>query len=279
MKKRLKITVGINSLVATRYPAYTNHIQTFFRLGRNHPKIDLVLTNPERMTIDRMKNMAAEVALDTQSDYLLIIDDDVLLPVSAQAGKDWLDMLLATKADVVAGDVLIRGYPFDHMMFRWDKKHTGLFPMHNVPEPRGVIDVDAVGFSLCLIKTSLLRKIVKPYFITGQNNTEDIYFCLKVQSEVPKAKIKVDTRIICGHILWDEIISSNNKANFKQYYEKQFPADTKKINEAIWRGKGYINVIHGIVDAPAAPSAPSVPDAVQAKAPDALKVKRGQRHV
>lgn len=250
--KRTKITICINSLVATRYPAYSNHIQTFFRIGRNHPDIDIILVNPERMTIDRAKCMGADVALDTESDYLLIIDDDVLLPVRPDRGVDWLDRLIAADADVVAGDVLIRGYPFDHMIFSWDKKRTGLFPWHSCPEPRKLEKCNAVGFSLCLIKTSLLRMITKPYFITGQNNTEDIYFCLKAEQEVPKVKIMADTRIVCGHILWDELISSNNKKNFKKYYTLQFPDDTRKIDDSIWRGQDYINVVHNVIDTPPA---------------------------
>lgn len=245
----MKITIAINSLIATRYQAYTNHIQTFFRIGRNHPDKDIVLVNPERMTIDRMKNMAADVALDTQSDYLLIIDDDVLLPVMRRPQKDWLDLLIDAKADIVAGDVLIRGYPFNHMLFKWDKSHTGLYQMPNVPKKLGLIDVDAVGFSLCLIKTDLLKRLTKPYFLTGPNNTEDIYFCLKAQEEYKQVKIKADTRIKCGHLLWDEVISPDNKENYANYYRKQFPADTiDQTRDAKWRGANYIKVVHSVVD-------------------------------
>lgn len=252
--KKLKITIAINSLVATRYLAYSNHIQLFFRLGRNHPNIDFILVNPERMTIDRMRTMAADVALDTESDYLCFIDDDVLVPFNKDGyGRDWLDKLINANADLVAGDVIIRGYPFNHMLFRWDKSKSGMLQMPRVPKRRGVIPVDAVGFSLALIKVSLLKRLSKPYFITGPNHTEDIYFCLKAQQEYKRVKIKADTSIVCAHMLWDEVISSVNKKDFKRYYEAQNPQlleDAKdKSKGGHWRGLNYLKVVQGIVDA------------------------------
>lgn len=233
MKRKLKIVVGTNSLTSTRHQAYSNHCQFWYRLGRSTPH-DYIFVNPDRMSIDRMRNMAAEVALGQEADYLLFIDDDVLIP------KDSLTRLLTADVDIIAGDVMIRGYPFPHMLFKQDKK-GGLKSMQAVPKKRGVIDVDAVGFSLCLIKTSLLSKLTKPYFVTGTHNTEDIYFCLKAKAEVPKVTIKADTSVICSHILWDETISSYNRKYFKRYYEQQNPEDCKQ--EPRDRGAEYLALV------------------------------------
>lgn len=237
MTKRLKIAVGINSLVATRWQAYSNHIQFFYRLGRSYTDIDFMLVNPPRMSIDRMRNMTATVALEGEFDYVLFLDDDVLVPI------DCLKKLIALDADVAAGDVIIRGYPFQHMMFRYkDKAKTRLLAMSNLPSgPRGPIDVDAVGFSLCLIKTSVFKLdgMEAPYFITGTHNTEDIYFCLKAKDLNPDLTIKVDTSITCGHILWDEFINTDTKAAFKRYYEQINP-DLEDPDESINRGTHYL---------------------------------------
>lgn len=240
--ERFKIVVAINSLVATRHQAYSNHVQMFFRLGRNFPHIDFIFFNPDRMSIDRMRNQAAEIALQTDARYLLFIDDDVLVPFT------FLVNLLAVNADIVAGDVCIRGYPFDHMIFQWSKKKTGLIAMSKLPVKKGVIDAGAVGFSCCMIKTELLKKMQKPYFITGVSNTEDIYFCLKAKEQVPNVKIRVDTRVVCPHILWDELISSENKENYKKYYQKQFPEACNQQDESINRGKKYLEMVEETID-------------------------------
>ncbi len=244
MKSKPRIVVGINSLVSTVHLAYSNHIQLFFRLGRNYPQYDFILNNPARMGIDRMRNMSAEVALDSGAEYVLMLDDDVIAPFNCLTG------LLAANADIVAGDVMIRGYPFNHMLFKWtDKRKLGLKPMSRVPEPRGLIDVGAVGCSLTLIKTSVFRQTPPPYFVTGPStNTEDVYFCVKADKAIPNLKVKADTRIICQHILWEESIGSNNRKFYKQYYEKQYPevlvAQKKKDGD---RGVDYLAMVQGVV--------------------------------
>ena len=236
--ERFKVVVGINSLGSSQYPSYSNHIQVFYRLGRSYPNIDFCLVNPNRMSIDRMRNLAAETALDIEAKYLLFLDDDVLVPQPF----DFLKKFMDSDADIIAADVLIRGYPFNHMLFRWDKARRGLNQMKTLPKQRGLIDVDAVGFSLCAIKVDLLRKMPKPYFITGLTNTEDIYFCLNARKFHPETTIMADTSIICGHILWPEVIDSYNKKNYKTYFKKQFnPQEEKKSSGD--RGLEYYNIV------------------------------------
>ncbi len=152
-------------------------------------------------------------------------------------------------ADIASADVIIRGYPFDHMLFRHpDKAKRGLKTMSKLPEPRGVIDVDAVGCSLTLIKTSLFKKVEKPYFVTGpETNTEDIYFCVKARKAYPECTIKADTSIVCPHILWEETISSFNKKHYKKYHESMYGKPRKKIDEAMWRGKDYLTMVERVV--------------------------------
>lgn len=226
-QKRIKIFVGINSLTNTSYEAYTNHIQTFYRFGRDYRHIDFGLVNPARMSIDRMRNLAAKTVLETEADYLLFLDDDVLVE------GDGLQKLIDCNADIACGPVPIRGYPFDWMVFK--KKGDGLFSMPSLPK-HGTIDVDAVGFSFCLIKTELLKKIPtssgQPYFVTGLNNTEDIYFCVRARKAVPDCKIVVECSQKCGHILWPEIMDSSNKEHYKRYWEKRYPEHTRQSKES-----------------------------------------------
>ena len=245
MKKlipRTRIVVGVNSLTSTTQAAYSNHCQMWYRFGKHYPNIDFCFVNPPRMSIDRMRNLAAEVALDIEATYLLFIDDDVLLPLPF----DFLDKLMKLNADIAAADVLIRGYPFPHMIFKWNKDKTGLTSLLKIPRKKGPLTCGAVGFSCCLIKTSLLKKLSKPYFITGVSNTEDIYFCVKAQEEVPNVTIVADTSITCGHILWSEIIDENNKKNYIKYWEAQF--GKPGINDSEFRGPKYLAEVKEVLN-------------------------------
>lgn len=246
MKKKLSITVGTNSLTVTQQPAYSNHNQVWFRLGRNHPNIRFMYSNPPRMSIDRMRNMSAEVMLASEFDYLLFLDDDVLVPVMADGNKDWLDKLLACDADISAGDVLVRGYPFNHMAFRWDKSRIGLYPIKNWKKSDPIIaPVDAVGFSLALIKASLIKKIDKPYFVTGLTNTEDIYFCIKARQADPKCKIVIHREVVCQHLLWPEPIGPENVKQYRKYYEEYYGGVEKPEKD---RGGTYLKIVKGVLD-------------------------------
>ena len=234
-KENIKIVVGINSLVATSQPAYSNHIQFFYRLGRSYKNIEITLVNPARMSIDRMRNMAAEVALKWEADFLLFLDDDVLVPFTGLA------FLLDADADIVAGDVLIRGYPFPHMFFKYNDKKELLAVTELTDGDPGPIDVDAVGFSFCLIKTGLLKEIPKPFFLTGPRNTEDIYFCLKCKLTKPDTTIMVDTRVSCGHMLNPYPITPENVVNYKKYYEAQYPQAIAQSDKD--RGNDYYAIV------------------------------------
>jgi hypothetical protein len=223
MRKQLRIVIGINSLTASQWPAYNNHIKLFYRLGRAYPDIDFMLINPSRVSIDKMRNMAAVSTIKNEFDYLWFIDDDVMIPL------DTLERLLACEADVAAASVIIRGYPFNFMAFRYTGiNNESLEAMPSYPKDEGaVINVDAVGFSCCLIKRQILEKVPEPWFLTGGNHTEDIYFCLNARDVDPNCTIKVDTSIDCEHILWPETISQANKDNYKEYFEKQNPSVLK----------------------------------------------------
>ncbi len=243
--KRLKIVVGINSLVSTTQPAYSNHVQLFFRLGRSYPHIDFFFWNPGRMSIDRMRNSASKIAMDLEADYLWFIDDDVLIPFTALAS------LLSADSDAVSGNVIIRGYPFNYMLFR--RQPDGNMPqMTDLPTDEGpVISVDALGFSCTLIKVSLLKKIPLPHFVTGISNTEDIYFFLKAKEVVPDLTIKADLTVICHHILWEEFISDSNRTEYRKYFETTHPEVIKALKQEEIdnkdRGNEYLEEVEALL--------------------------------
>jgi GT2 family glycosyltransferase len=172
------------------------------------------------MSIDNMRNMTAKIALEHNADYILFIDDDVLIPLNT------VDMLLSSQADIAAGWTLIRGYPFKNMFFKFvDEGKTQLEHVkdEDLVVREGNFFCDAVGFSCTLIKVDLLRKIQVPFFVTGPYNTEDIYFCIKAVRAVPETKIVVNLDCKTSHNLGSEYIDPLNKKYYKEYYEKIYP--------------------------------------------------------
>lgn len=247
--KRLKIFVGTNTLTQVDQFAHANHLQFWFRLGRSFPDVDFVTMTPRRMSIDNMRNFAAKAALENNCDYLMFIDDDVLV----DPFKTFPSLLEACEKygkDVVMSETYIRGYPFEPMFFKF--KNLALSPYRNfkkfIDEKTGLLDCDAVGFSCVIIKCSLLKKVSTPFFITGPMNTEDIYFCMKARLELgaENVKIAVDTKTPTGHILDAEPIHHYNRDNLIKFYEATYP-NLKEEKRDRDRGTEYAAAVESIV--------------------------------
>lgn len=226
-----KIVIGTNSLTESQYPAYSNHCQFWFRCGRSLPDYDFCFVNPSRMNIDNMRNMAAKIAIQDEAEYLVFLDDDVVVPMNG------LQKLIACNTDIAAGNVIIRSHPFNYMFFKRLRIHgPALVPRLEIyqsieGEPVVITDkngLGAVGFSFACIRVSLLRKMKPPYFLTTTNTTEDVYFCLKACELFPETTLAVDTSIECGHILWPEIITPKNREAYKIYLETTNPVLQEK---------------------------------------------------
>jgi len=201
--------------------------------------------------------MAAKIALECAADYLLFVDDDVLVPI------DGLAKLLRCGADAAGGKAVIRGYPFDWMVFsklgdESKGEPVGLVTFKDLPD-EGILEIGAVGFCFTLIKVDLFRKMQPPYFVTGVSWTEDIYFFLKAKQANPEARFVVDCSVDCGHILWPEVMSSKNRTAYKEMMEKLDPslveAKLRSIHEplrptvGIDHGQEYMDQIQEILNA------------------------------
>jgi hypothetical protein len=156
--------------------------------------------------------MTAKVALEIDADYVLFLDDDVL--VDPNYG---LKQLFDCNADIAAGKICVRGYPFDYMSFQFNKKKE--LKIDKTLPKSGIVDKDAVGFSFALLKVSLLKKVEQPYFITSAHSTEDVYYCVKARMADPKCTIRINCACECGHILWPEVMQERNRDAYKMYFE------------------------------------------------------------
>jgi hypothetical protein len=133
------------------------------------------------------------------------------------------------------------------MIFKWqNSRKDALLIQSDIPKKRGPIPCDAVGFSLCLINAKILKKIPPPYFVTGTNNTEDVYFCIKAQNNIKDVKIICDTSIVCGHILGPEVIDNNNKKAYSRYHKTVYGNPDKPQTD---RGEQYLNTTKGVIHA------------------------------
>jgi glycosyltransferase involved in cell wall biosynthesis len=112
-----RVFVLVNTLQSVNSNVYANHCHFFTYSAKNIPGIKFEFWTPERMAIDTARNTAAQMAMEMNCDYLMFIDDDVMVP------PDTLEKLLLADKDIIAGLVIIRGYPFNNMAFKY-KENT-----------------------------------------------------------------------------------------------------------------------------------------------------------
>ena len=242
----MKTLVAINNLTVVDQMAYANHCQLWFRLGvmkgrRNieGQEVEFALCNPKRMTIDRMRNEAAKIAIEGDFDYLWFIDDDVLVPFDAFV------KLQARDKDIIAGVTHIRGYPFYPMIFNFSdekyKENTYVVDYKTTCDSSGLLKCDAVGFSCCLIKVSLLKKVIPPFFITScapsYNQTEDVFFCRRAKEQNPDLEVYVDTTIHTAHILGSDVIEPSTVEFWKTLEESRSPQLKEVIEREEKKGR------------------------------------------
>lgn len=163
------------------------------------------------------RNRIAQLAIDLETDYVLMVDNDVSLP------KDALKILLEDARDVCLGyyahrdaDNIYRGKTCICKLKDAHGKEYYHYPLeseYSAEEMHGMrdagmakIEVHGGGMGCALIRTDVFRTLSYPWYDWvnyGDANrgmlSEDLYFCALCRTS--GYKIYSDVRVGCGHLL------------------------------------------------------------------------------
>lgn len=115
----------------------------------------------------KARNVLIDAAIDNGCTHILIIDDDHTFE------PDALVRLLAHDKDIVSGLYFSKPYPHVPVIFDVDAEDGSCFPIYLLKGKRGLIPMVASGFGFLLIKTSIFKKLEKPYVRLGELNSEE----------------------------------------------------------------------------------------------------------
>ena len=222
-----KIMLHIQSLTMVDKDFLASSIHWAFWIGR-HTSHTLLLSTPDRTSIDRGRNEAVKAALANDCDYVWFLDDD--MPIEPHT----LQSLVECDADIAMAHSYIRGYPYKPMCFVWTEGSSRDNPQGSALRlfnddaefdsaigPNGLVEVAAVGFTCALLKCSIFKELQPPYFLTSPNQTEDVHFCLRCQFELENPiKVVVDTKVPTIHLGPREFISTHTVKALREYHEK-----------------------------------------------------------
>ena len=153
------------------------------------------------------RNKIAQRAIELKTDYVLMVDNDIVVP------KDALKNLMQNNRDVCMGYYLRRSYAQkkDGMTCVFQMREGGFKIAYDAQQLKEIrlngqqqMQVRGNGFGCALIKTSVFERLQFPYFdwVNYENKnltSEDLYFCRKCgEANIP---IYVDLRVQCGHMM------------------------------------------------------------------------------
>lgn len=238
---KIKVMVGMPSSGVIDCIAVDNRLDFMMELARleGRTNFKFFTGNTGRCGVNYAREMMAKEAINQGMDYILMIDDDQIVP------KTMFDRLYNTlkkeNADMASPIVTQRFPPFYPVMYHHNYYKEGVTNhLRNEImvgyEPNSTVKVDGVGFGVVLISVAFLKKFepLMPdgMFFSNNNVGEDIYFCIKARQKLD-AKIVVDTSIKVGHLRhpemateWDYVKAMKLEDKFKDVYPKDFQGTT-----------------------------------------------------
>jgi hypothetical protein len=243
----MKTLVGVNTLENVSSFVYASHCKMWVDMKKQYPDDEFIFYTPYRMSIDNMRNDCARIAMQHGCDYLMFIDDDVLVKPTTYKS------LREADKDIIMALTYVRGYPFHPMFFKdfgtdvynpvngkTRKNLTFHDDYQDTVDEDGLVKTGAVGFSCVLIKVDVMRSMTPPYFVTGPGHTEDVYFCLKARAELePEPEIYVDTKVSTAHLMMPDAVCDENVKKLREFYKPETDE-----NDAIkFRMKEHIELV------------------------------------
>lgn len=182
---------------------------------------DFWFVNIGRIFTPAAREEAAKKALSENMDYIFFVDDDMICPDDL-----FLKLYRHQVADVVCPLAFTRNPPYKPVLYSsiegYDPVNKTDFFINNpvMKYPRKkLVEVDACGFGAALIKTSILKKIEPPYFMSSNPTGEDILFCYKVKKA--GGRVFMDTSICIGHLGHPQVITEEFVDKFRQTEDKE----------------------------------------------------------
>lgn len=195
----MRITIAI----VTNRQVQPKTLRSLLELVHNnkHHDLDFVVAT-EGYTTAQGRIYCVIQAQKNQSDYLLYVDDDMILP------NDSIDRLLAHNKEIIGVNSYSRTLPLSSTVMMMDEKGEYKDPSKNtefaMKVPEELFEVLAVGTGVALIKMEVFETINKPWFKFDIHRDgymiqgEDAWFCSQARKE--GYKIWCDGSLEIGHI-------------------------------------------------------------------------------
>lgn len=200
--------IPIISICVPHYGGVSSHWWQEFQSFMNYTTETLQNTGKYRINLcthsdqpaDKTRNILIDMAMNVNSDYILWLDSDNVPPMNCI--EQLINTMNTTSADLVSGLYFSKTQPYYPIIREY--RDGGFWTIEDVDFGKR-IKIDGCGFGICLMKTSILSKLEKPYFRFDFQRwgykdiqlSEDLYFCKQMLDK--NMKLICDTSIVSNH--------------------------------------------------------------------------------
>lgn len=187
-----------------------------YHIGRRLPEFDFFIAIKTKSEQFRARNAIVEAAIQVNADYLLMIDDDMIIDVDHLTGTshayDFIEKLVDHDKDICG--VLYYQRTGECRPVAMVKVGTGGYRFLRDDEvEHGLQKVDVAGGGCLLIKMRVFDKILQPYFEPEFAYGTDIQLCQKAAAA--GFEVWTDTSIEFGHVREERVVvTSRNRHQF-----------------------------------------------------------------
>lgn len=222
-----RTAAAIESLIREEDPVFADKIMEKFWTIRPQYKdiakdkrFEFYFVTMGRIFTPYAREEAAQLAIDHHMDYIFMVDDDMTCP------EDLFERLYRWDKDIVAPLAFTRNFPHHPVLYAtvngWDPiQRIPFFKnqfVNKYPKDK-LVECDAVGFGAVLIKTSVLKAMPTPRFMSTCGTGEDVYFCLKAKEK--GFRVFMDTSTKLGHLSHPQIITEEFVEKMRERMDMQ----------------------------------------------------------
>jgi hypothetical protein len=196
--KKTRIFIGIPAFGDFDAEVVQSFIRWIYRLGRDYPDCQFFMGIKSKSEQARARNQIVNSALAIDCDYILMIDDDMVIEDNQ---TDFLRKLLDHNVPAVGILFWQRGGEYRPVMMhevRTKDREVSAYVWFTESEIEYKLqEVDVIGGGLMLIKAEVFLRMLEPYFWYDGTAGTDIYICNRIREL--GYKCYVDTSIELGH--------------------------------------------------------------------------------
>ena len=200
-----------------------------YHCGRRMPQYDFCLAIKTKSEQFRARNAIVEAAQQANADWLLMLDDDMVINYNVTNGPsgayDFLDKLIKHDKDICGVKYYQRGGAC-HPVLMMQSGPKGYQFLRDDEITNGLQKVDVAGGGCLLIKMRVFDRIKQPYFAPEHEFGTDIQ--LGRQAREAGFDVWADTSIELGHLKNERaIVNGRNRLQFQT--EDMIPGEAKQF--------------------------------------------------